>query len=223
VCHAARIAVENDPCQNTDVFGHKDEQVQQWPLFSPAELYDMGAGTIIWAWIAKKWYRGVLSVDEVVAFDDGQQEPWRRVVAKCLQKQRLRVEKWICLDKVSQADVQAADMEVQCDEIRHAVQAKSVALGPQAEEVLRLQEDLALMLSRMGRTVESRPLWRKLLKARVELAPSRAGFGRPDKRNAKVWYTVCARKGAVGAWDGAAAAVPAFCSSNNSAYRGMLM
>ena len=32
----------------------------------------------------------------------------------------------------------------------------------------------------------------------------------------KVWYTVCSRRGSVGAWDEAAMEVPFFCSSNNS-------
>merc|ERR1719246_310839 len=108
-CSAARAAVNNDPCWRVDVFGHTDDQVQQWPLFSPAELYDLGPGTVIWAWVEKKWYRGTLSsvvahehayrgwIDTLmVAFDDGQLERWRTVVAKCLKRQRLRVEQWNC-------------------------------------------------------------------------------------------------------------------------------
>jgi len=34
-----------------------------------------------------------------------------------------------------------------------------------------------------------------------------------------VWYTVCARKGSVGAWDEAAIEVPFHCRSNNSQSR----
>jgi hypothetical protein len=54
---------------------------------------------------------------------------------------------------------------------------------------------------------------------RLEFAPTRAAAAkRGDKRNAQVWYmyTFCARRGAVGGWDGAEARVPFYCSSNNS-------
>ena len=126
-CSGAQDAVMNDPCWRIDVFGRTDADVRQWPLFSPAELYDLGPGTVVWAWIEKKWYRGTLSLDasyddrmsyyrealagqarrgrnfedlcedlKMVAFDAGQLEPWRTVVGKCLQRRRLRVEKWNC-------------------------------------------------------------------------------------------------------------------------------
>ena len=67
-CSGARDAVTNDPCWQVDVFGRTDADVRQWPLFSPAELYDLGPGTVIWAWIEKKWYRGTLSLD--ASYDD---------------------------------------------------------------------------------------------------------------------------------------------------------
>ena len=61
------------------------------------------------------------------------------------------------------------------------------------------------------------PMWRQLMKARLAFAPARAALAKTgDKRNCQVWYTVCARRGSVGAWDEAAMEVPFFCSSNNS-------
>ena len=130
------------------------------------------------------------------------------------------MEAWVCAAKISLTALQRGRAEAGCDELRLAVQAKRAALGSQNEEVLRLQEDLALLLSRLGHTGDSRPMWRQLLKARMAHAPARAALAKKsDKRNAQVWYTVCARKGAVGGWDEAAAEVPIHCSSNNSQAR----
>ena len=183
---AARDAVSNDPCWRVDVFGRTDADVQQWPLFSPAELYDLGEGTTVWAWIENKWYRGGLgfvatatSVDMMVAFDDGQLERWRTVVTKCLKRQRLRVERWNCEGRISLTHGERTRMEVECDAMRQdIVLAKRAAFDPRSEKVLCLQEDLALLLSRLGRTDESRPLWRHLLRERLHFAPTRATKGR---------------------------------------------
>ena len=192
---AARAAVTNDPCWHVDVFGRTDDDVHRWPLFSPAELYDLGPGTVVWAWIEKKWYRGTLglhvvsswshvfrecvdTVDKMVTFDDGQLERWRTVVAKCLKRQRLRVERWNCEHRITLTPGERSRMEAECDAMRQDVDAKRVAFEPRSEEVLCLQEDLALLLSRLGRTDESRPLWRHLLSERLHFAPTRATKGR---------------------------------------------
>ena len=58
------------------------------------------------------------------------------------------------------------------------IDAKRVAFDPRSEKVLCLQEDLALLLSRLGRTDESRPMWRHLLSERLHFAPTRATKGR---------------------------------------------
>ena len=192
---AARAAVTNDPCWSVEVFGRTDADVQQWPLFSPAELYDLGPGTVFWAWIEKKWYRGTLSLNAVsswshvfrdditifekmVTFDDGQLERWRTVVAKCLKRQRLRVEKWNCEHRISLTPGERSRIEAECDAVRLDIDAKRVAFDPRSEKVLCLQEDLALLLSRLGRTDESRPMWRHLLSERLHFAPTRATKGR---------------------------------------------
>ena len=192
---AARAAVTNDPCWRVDVFGRTDADVQQWPLFSPAELYDLGPGTVVWAWIEKKWYRGTLSlnahptwsqvfreyvdtVDKMVEFDDGQQERWRTVVGKCLKRQRLRVEKWNCEIRISLTPAERSRIEAECDALRQDIDAKRVAFDPRSEKVLCLQEDLALLLSRLGRTDESRTMWRHLLSERLHFASTRATKGR---------------------------------------------
>ena len=216
-CRAANAAVKQDPCWTEDVFGRSEEQVKEWPLFSPAELYDLDAGTVIWAWIKNYWYRGTLYSDPdlKVAFDDGDCEPWDRVVKTCLKKQRLRVEKWVCQQKLTPDE--KASLAALRDGILQKYSAKCTAVGRQHEDALRLQEDLALLLSRMGRAEESQPLWKELLAARIEFAPSRAAAAKgSDKRNAQVWYTFCARRGAVGGWDGAYMGVPFHCCSNNS-------
>ena len=205
-CSGARDAVTNDPCWQVDVFGRTDADVLQWPLFSPAELYDLGPGTVIWAWIEKKWYRGTLSLDasyddqmsfyrallpgqvrrgrlfscedlKMVAFDDGQLEPWRTVVGKCLQRRRLRVEKWNCERRIALTAGERSRIEEGCVALRQEIDAVRVP-DPRSEKVLRLQEDLALLLSRLGRTDESRPMWRHLLRERLHFAPTRATKGR---------------------------------------------
>ena len=208
-CSGARDAVTNDPCWQVDVFGRTDADVQQWPLFSPAELYDLGPGTVVWAWIEKKWYRGTLSLDasyddrmsyyrearagqvrrrgrdfeylcedlKTVAFDDGQLEPWRTVVGTCLQRRRLRVEKWNCARRISLTAGERRRIEEACVALRQEIDAVRVP-DPRSEKVLRLQENLALLLSRLGRTDESRPMWRHLLRERLHFAPTRATKGR---------------------------------------------
>ena len=207
-CSGAQDAVMNDPCWRIDVFGRTDDDVRQWPLFSPAELYDLGPGTVVWAWIEKKWYRGTLSLDasyddrmsyyreamagqarrgrnfedlcedlKMVAFDDGQLEPWRTVVGKCLQRRRLRVEKWNCARRIALTAGERRRIEEACVALRQEIDAVRVP-DPRSEKVLRLQEDLALLLSRLGRTDESRPMWRHLLRERLHFAPTRATKGR---------------------------------------------
>ena len=173
--NGARAAVTNDPCWRIDAFGRTDADVQQWPLFSPAELYDLGPGTVVWAWIEKKWYRGTLGLDasydhrmryyqallpgalrrggkvsssrlhedlKVVAFDDGQLEPWRTVLAKCLQRRRLRVERWNCEHRISLTAGERSRIEEACDALRQAIDAMRMP-DPRSERVLCLQEDLA--------------------------------------------------------------------------------
>ena len=198
-CSGAQDAVMNDPCWRIDVFGRTDDDVQQWPLFSPAELYDLGPGTVIWAWIEKKWYRGTLSLIadpptpcqlslvpyrvlyeddlKIVAFDDGQLERWRTVVGTCLQRRRLRVEKWNCARRIALTAGERSRIEEACVALRQEIDAVRVP-DPRSEKVLRLQEDLALLLSRLGRTDESRPMWRHLLRERLHFAPTRATKGR---------------------------------------------
>ena len=68
-------------------------------------------------------------------------------------------------------------IEEACVALRQEIDAVRVP-DPRSEKVLRLQEDLALLLSRLGRTDESRPMWRHLLRERLHFAPTRATKGR---------------------------------------------
>ena len=113
----------------------------------------------------------------MVAFDDGQLEPWRTVVGKCLQRRRLRVEKWNCERRIALTAGERSRIEEACVALRQEIDAVRVP-DPRSEKVLRLQEDLALLLSRLGRTDESRPMWRHLLRERLHFAPTRATKGR---------------------------------------------